>query len=164
MATRKLGGRGSTSDAEDLAHDAIAHVVEHVDAWDPNDKELALQLGSALNGIASNRRRKRALVREKLGASDDHAADSSRAPADPRHGEGVYARRELAAKTMAKVEARLEGDELAVRVLRDLALGASHPKEQVAKFGKDMTEIVAARRRVEYHVRLVVAELQRSAA
>jgi DNA-directed RNA polymerase specialized sigma24 family protein len=159
-ARRKVGRDASENDAEDLVHEAIAHGLDHLDGWQHTTTSLVDYLGSIMNGIAINRRRKRKRQQEDVMHEDDIAADSSRAPADPRAGEALHLAADLTRATVTRLEARLAGDGLALAVLALFLQDITMPKDQQAATKREMKEILAARLKIARHAAKVADELE----
>jgi DNA-directed RNA polymerase specialized sigma24 family protein len=151
-------GRASLADAEQITQEALAQLFdhEHYD-WDP-DGGVALidDLGSRVNGLVSNLRRKDRRRGIHVELEDDVAGGGSPSP-ETRAADGEEAR-----QAVADLLSRVDGDNVCEDVVLHMADGLDRPADVAAKTGRDVREIYNARRRLLPHIAAVAATLGRS--
>jgi hypothetical protein len=86
-------------------------------------------------------------------------ARSTDEPASPR-ADGAITERAFAVEVIQRTEAALGDDELALDVLALFARGVETPKEQALALDRPMLELLAARKRLERHMRKVRDQLE----
>lgn len=144
--------------AEDYASEAIRrHFDEAYADWSGEDP-LLHHLGSVVNGLVSNLRRKRAR------RPTHHELDERRAPEDARLGpEHRVETRELARIALAALRARLDGDDVAEGVVEQLLVGEDRPRAIARALELDVREVYNANRRLKKHYAAVREELSADA-
>jgi DNA-directed RNA polymerase specialized sigma24 family protein len=139
--------RMNPADAEETVQDAIRLFLKAGGVADPaNPKTLLDALGSKVNGIAVNRRRKKAELAVSLTADG--------APAelpDPPNPEDRIVDDHIARRAVSALLARLDGDELVTSVLMQMLDGVEDAADQAKALGRDIHEVYKARRRLKGH-------------
>jgi hypothetical protein len=136
----------SWEDAEDVASEAIARVLDPVYAdWDPTKEPLRKHLENVARGILSNRRRTRRTwevptTRDEI---EERVAEHD--------AENHVAEQKLAADVLAAVCARVEDDALAREVLALYARGVESLDEHAFALDAPKHEARNARRRLQTH-------------
>lgn len=152
-ARRRLGKKASPGDAEDLAQAAVARLFDpSKKGWDPDvEPDLFRFLGSVVNGLLVDRRRKR---REVLGS------DGDREEAPTQDAETELAERQWRARAQRAVRRRLEGDALGERLFDLMLEGCSAPADQTAATGHPIDDIRNARKRLRRHCDAAALEVE----
>jgi len=143
--------RLGAADAEDIVHEAIEQFIRAGGVADPADRGALLQaLGSRINGIVVNQRRKKAL--RAVGPTADGAPAELEDPPDPEMTlvEGAAVR-----KAVGLLLDRTAGDELACAIVLEMAEGMDEPAELAKVLGRDVGEVYNARRRLKPHIEAV---------
>ena len=152
FALRRLARGARLPDAEDIAREAIAQLYDpKYKKWDPAERDLLLDLGSRVNGIIQNRRRKKV---EVLGDEVDEvrALDAERRDsADPVRG--IEAR-----QTLDRLLARVSKDELVEQILLLMTDGVFKAAAQAEALKRPIKDIYNARRRLVDHVESIRRE------
>lgn len=148
-------GRVGMSDmelAEDLAQEAVCRLYdpEYAD-WDSEREPVLLRfLGSTINGMVSNRRRKATRRGDVLLGS--LPCDGENIPRFELSTEERLILRDEVACAVAELRERLAGDELALQVLKNSLLDGDRPQEQAIALGVDVMKVYRARRRLRVAV------------
>ncbi len=108
-----------------------------VDAADPT--ALLNALGSNVNGIAVNRRRKKAQLAVVL-TTDGSAAELD----DPSDPEQRIVDGQIARKAISTLLERVEKDELATAIVIQTSDGVEHPADQAKALGRGVREVYNA--------------------
>lgn len=152
FAKRRLGTRGTIEDAQDLAFEAIRRTLDpDYASWD-GSRPLLEFLGSIVNGLIQNRTRSRPLKLEV-------ARPLERLDAAVPGPEQPLAARQVGDRALALLSARLDGDDVGVRVLGLSIEGIDKPQDQAQQLGVPVKDIYNARRRLAAHVEAVRAQL-----
>lgn len=143
--------RMNPADAEQTVQEAIRLFLKAGGQVDPaNPKALLDALGSNINGILVNRRRKKA--ERAVGLTDDgEAAELD----DPPDAEQAVVDAVIARKAISTLLERVENDELATAVVMQTLDGVEDPAEQAMALGCAVREVYNARRRLKSHVEAV---------
>lgn len=137
--------RANPADAEEIVQEAVRQFIEAGGVADTaNPNALLEALGSRINGIAINRRRKKA-DRSVALTADGSPAELAEPP-DPSER---IADEQLARKAVSTLLERLDGDDLATAVVMQTADGVEIPAEQANALGCDVREVYNARRRIK---------------
>ena len=143
--------RLSAADAEEIVQEAVQQHLAAGGVADPGDRKGLLQaLGSRVNGIAVDRRRKKALRAVALTVGGDLPE-----VADPGALGDREQRNDLARKGIDALLERLAADELARAIVRQIAEGVDNPAQQAEALGRDIRDVYNARRRLVTHVAAV---------
>lgn len=143
--------RLNAADAEETVQEAVRQFLAAggvVDASDP--KALLQAIGSRVNGIAVDMRRKKALRAVGL-TFDGQLPDVPEADVL----EDRQVRDDSARKGVATLLERVADDELVRRIVEQMADGVDNPAEQAKALGRDIREVYNARRRLVTHVAAV---------
>ena len=139
--------RLNAADAEEMVQDAIKLFLQAGGIADPgNPRALLEALGSRVNGLAIDRRRKKAL--RAVGLTDDGAEAEPTAPEQPALR---IERDDFARKAIGALLDRVEGDELVFAIVMQIADGVEEPRDQAAALGRNIRDIYKARRRLKDH-------------
>ena len=161
-AYRRLRGIGvdDMARAQDLAQEAIGRLFDPDYAgWDRGRQPSLLEhLGSVVNGLVSNLRRKRA--RRTVPVSLEEGRLSPLVAAQPG-AEARVADAEELARVWAMLQESLRDDELGGRVLELIVEGCERPREQARALSIDVERIYQARRRLRRRIAEVRAALRR---
>lgn len=140
-AKRRLGTEVTIEEAEDIAAEAVRQMLDPTyRGWDPQREQLLWHLQSNVNGLISNRRRKKALSEERL---HDFSAkpDVGMSPApDPLPS--------ISLADLARHATAL-GDHLAAAVVAAAIQGSSSPKEVALSLGVPAQKVYDARQRLK---------------
>lgn len=143
--------RMNPADAEQVVQEAILLFLQAGGQADPNNpKALIDKLGSNINGIAVNRRRKKAELAVRLTAGGVDAELE-----DPPDAEQGIADDQLARKVISTLLERIGDDELATAVVMQMIDGVDNPADQARALGRDVREVYNARRRLKAHVEAI---------
>lgn len=143
--------RLSPADAEETVQEAVRLFLEAGGVADPADpKALLHALGSNINGIAVNRRRKKALHAVTLTA--DGAATE---PEDPPDVEQKIMNAEIARRAVSALLDRVADDELLFSLVIQTAEGVEDPADQAKVLNRSIQDIYNARRRLKAHIQAV---------
>lgn len=160
LIAHALGLTKDPDEAVGLANEAVARVLAGTTyAWD-RQKPLVDHLGSVINGLARNWRRRAWRRREKLhpGRDDDPPLDA----ADPRGAAEDAILDEAAVREedalAARVMARVARDKIIPRMLELEQDGTHAAAEQAAIIGCTVKEIHRARERLAHHRDAVLRE------
>jgi DNA-directed RNA polymerase specialized sigma24 family protein len=153
--------RVNVSDAEEIVQDAIRLFLRAGGVVDTaNPRALFLAIGSGVNGIAVNMRRKKSSRMVAL-TDDGFLSDLDQVPAAADGPEQRMIEDQLARRRTAAMLKRVQGDELALGILTLMAEGVSEPAEQAKALGHPVAEVYNARRRLKSHAD-TVAKLMES--
>lgn len=142
--------RLNLADAEEIVQEGIGQYVAGGGLADPADLGGLLRaLGSRINGVAVDRRRKKALREDAL--TDDGSVAEL---VDPDPEQRVIAN-DIARRTVSVLLDRIEGDELVLAVVMQIADGVDDPAAQARALGRDVHEVYNARRRLKPHVEAI---------
>ncbi len=154
-------GVDDASLAEDYASEAIRrHFDDTYADWNGEDP-LLHHLGSVVNGLVSNLRRKRARRPTHHELDERRAMDGPNQDEDPEEQAG---RKELAELALEALRERLDGDDVAYGVIEQLLVGEDRPRAIAAALELDVREVYNANRRLKKHYAAVRAELDAQAA
>jgi hypothetical protein len=143
--------RMNPADAEETVQGAIRLFLKADGQADPaNPKALLDALGSKINGIAVNWRRKKAELAVHLTAD---GADAELE--DPPGAEQRIVDDQIARKAISALLERIEDDELAMAIVMQTIEGVENPADQAKAIGRDVQEVYNARRRLKTHVETV---------
>lgn len=141
--------RLNPADAEEVVQEAIRQFLAAGGTPDPADpKGLLLGVGSRVNGIAVDRRRKKASKAVTLTA-DGSAAEPDDPPLDP---EQSIINDDVARKAVSALLDRAQGDDLVIGVVMQTAEGVEAAADQAKALQVDVGEVYNARRRLKDHV------------
>ena len=139
--------RVNLADAEEMVQDAIRLFLKAGCAIDIHDEAGFLQkLGSNVNGIAVNRRRKKALVSVNL-TKDGSPTE----PGEHFDAEQIIVSEDQAKKSVTALLERVQGDELVFAIVMQMVDGVDEAAAQAQTLGVNVTEIYKARRRLKAH-------------
>lgn len=139
--------RLSPADAEEIVQEAIRLFLEAGGDADPADLKALLQaLGSNINGIAVNRRRKKALRAVTL-TTDGSPAELD----DPPDAEQKIIGDRINRKGISAILDRIADDELLFSIVTQMAEGVVEPAGQAKALSRDIREVYNARRRLKTH-------------
>jgi hypothetical protein len=139
------------ADAEETVQDAVRLFLKAGGRADPNDpKALLAALGSNINGIAVNRRRKKAELAVQL-TTDGVPAEFG----NPPDAEQQIIDDEIARKAVSTLLDRMQGDEVATGILLKIIDGVEDAADQAKELGCAVREVYNARRRLKIHVEAV---------
>ena len=143
--------RMNAADAEETVQEAIRLFIKRGGKADPaNPKALLEALGSNINGIAVNRRRKKAELAVAL-TSDGEPAELD----DPPNVEQRIVNDDLTRRAVSTLLERVADDELATAIVMQMIDGVDEPAEQAMAIGRRIGEVYNARRRLKTHVEAV---------
>ncbi len=151
-AARRTGGDEAL--AEDLLQQAIADLFDpsKVD-WDPKERSLAQDLGSRVNGLLSN-------LRKKQQRRDEKRADVPKGWESGSPEDRVLAQDEARQVTDALLEA-IADDDMATQVL--IAMSEDEkPAETAARLSVPINDVYNARRRLQGHAAKIRATMEDS--
>lgn len=138
------------ADAEETVQEGIRQFLSTGGVADPADLKGLLQaVGSRINGVVVDRRRKKALRED--GLTDDHSIAELivSGPEQQRVSDDV------ARKAVNALLDRIERDELLVAIVMQMSEGVEDAAEQAKALGRDVREVYNARRRLKPHVEAV---------
>lgn len=137
--------RANPADAEEIVQEAIRQFIQSGGVPDPVDSKVLLEaLGSRVNGIVVNRRRKK--VERAVRLTSDGSQAELDDPPDP--SERIVGA-QLANKAISALLERLSDDPIATAVVMQTADGVEDPAEQAKALGCDVREVYNARRRLK---------------
>lgn len=143
--------RMNPADAEETVQDAIRLFLKAGGQANPADPKALLDaLGSRINGIAVNRRRKKAELAVRLTA-DGEAAELD----DPPDVEQRMVDDQIARKAVSALLERIESDDVATAIVMQTMEGVEDPADQAKALGRGAQEVYKARRRLKSHVESV---------
>lgn len=138
------------ADAEEMVEEAIVQFLNSGSVTPSDPRELLQALGSRINGIAVNRRRKKALHAVML------TADGSPAELDdPPDPEKVIASDDVARKAVSTLLERVAGDDVVSSIIMCMVEGVEEPTAQAKAMSLDVREVYNAKRRLKTHVEAV---------
>src|SRR5262245_60704361 len=138
------------ADAEEVVQDAIRQFLEAGGIVDPgHPKDLLTALGSRINGLAVNIRRKKALLFVRP-TRDGVLPDSESVGGEERVINDMVAQ-----SGMKLLLERVEDDELLSSMVSKIAEGVEDPSELANVLGRDVHEVYNARRRLNARVAAV---------
>lgn len=137
-------------DAKEAVQEAACQLIQAGFEVDANAEDMLHKLlealGSRINGLAINRRRKKAAG--AVGLTEDGAPAE---PAEPLDAERQVVDNDLARRTLSQLLERTTDDQVASSVLILMSDGVDEPAEQAKALGCDVREIYKARRRLSGH-------------
>ncbi len=143
--------RVNAADAEEMVQEAIRLFLSAGGVADPtNSRDLFMAIGSGVNGVAVNMRRKKA--RRAVTLTEDGEALHK----FPDATEGIEQRLLNDAQARQRLSAlleRLQGDDIATAVLLLMADGVSDAASQAKALGLPVAEVYNARRRIASHAK-----------
>lgn len=148
--------RMNPADAEETVQEAIRQFLAGGGQADPAyPRALVDALGSRVNGIAVNRRRKKAdrfvnPTRDGSIPEPDEHPDTEQRLADAQ----------FAHRAISALLGRLDGDELAMSVLLAWGDGVDGASDQASSLGRNVREVYNARRRLKAHVEVLLAQME----
>lgn len=143
--------RMNQADAEETVQGAIRLFLQAGGTADPAAPKALLEaLGSNVNGIAVNRRRKKAELAVQL-TTDGSAAELD----EPHDLEQSIIDGQIARKAISTLLDRVEHDELATAIIVQTSDGVEDPAAQASALGRDIRDVYNARRRLKAHVEAV---------
>lgn len=133
--------------AEDIAQTAMTQVLDpHYKEWDPDrEPKLFDHLCNVVRGIISNRRRTRALHRERA-VEPEAIAEMPLVAADNQ--EAQLAHRQIAMTLADRLGRDFANDSVVAKVVALTVDGVTTPREQAAAAGEPIDEIRKARKRL----------------
>lgn len=135
-------------EAEELVREAVVQFLTTGGALDPADYGGFLKaIGSRINGIAINRRRKKVL--HAVGLTDDGLPAEPQDPPDP---EQSILGREIARKAITTLLEKVSGDDLVYSIILCMIDGIEDPAAQASALQVEVRELYNARRRLKSHV------------
>lgn len=143
--------RLNAADAEEIVQEAVRQFLAGGSVVDASDPKALLQaIGSRINGIAVDMRRKKALRAVGLTAE-------GRLPdvAEPEPSAERGLRDDTARRAVAALLARAGADELVRAIVEQFAEGVDDPAQQARALGRHIREVYNARRRLVTHVAAV---------
>lgn len=136
------------ADAEETVQEAIRLFLASGGVADPtNPKALLDALGSGINGVAVNFRRKKARRAVTL-TEDGEPAE----PTDPPDPEARIENHDMARKAVSALHERVGHDELVFWLVTLMDEGINEPADQARALGRTIGEVYNARRRLKTHV------------
>jgi DNA-directed RNA polymerase specialized sigma24 family protein len=148
--------RMNPADAEQVVQEAIRLFLRAGGQADPNNpKALIDGLGSNINGIAVNRRRKKAELAVRLTADGTDAE-----PDDPPDAEQRLIDDQIARKAISAILERVKDDQRATEVVMMMSEGIEDPADQAKAMGCDVREVYNARRRLKTHVEAIKQRME----
>ena len=152
MRRHRLGA----ADAEEVVQEAVRQFLGSGGVVDAADtRALLMAIGSRVNGIAVDMRRKKAL--RAVGLTHDGL------PAEVTDPEGLDTRQfgdDVARKGIAALLERVADDELVHAIVLEIAGGVDEPAEQARVLGRNVRDIYNARRRLTTHVQAVTTLME----
>lgn len=148
--------RLNAADAEEIVQEAVRQFLAAggvVDASDP--KGLLQAIGSRINGIAVDMRRKKAL--RAVGLTADGRLPEVE---EPEPFEERELRDDTARRAVELLLERVGDDELVRSVVMQMADGVDSPADQAKALGRDIREVYNARRRLVTHVGAVQESME----
>jgi DNA-directed RNA polymerase specialized sigma24 family protein len=143
--------RVNPADAEEMVQDAVRLFVESGGTADPRDvRGLLAALGSRINGIAVDRRRKKANRAVSMTKDGDPAE-----PPTPENPADRMVRADEARKAIEALLERVRGDALVTSIVLQMSDGVVEPAAQAKVLGCDVTDVYNARRRLKVHVEAI---------
>jgi hypothetical protein len=143
--------RMNPADAEETVQEAIRLFLNSGGRADPaNPKLLIDALGSSINGIAVNRRRKKAALAVGLTADGEPAEPEDYLDAEQRIVDLAIAR-----KAVSSLLDRVVDDDVATGIVMQTLDGVEDPAAQAKALGRSAHEVYNARRRLKAHVEAV---------
>jgi hypothetical protein len=140
--------RMNPADAEETVQEAVRLFLNAGGVASPERPRALLDaLGSNINGIAVNRRRKKAERAVHLTTDGEPPELEGPLDAEQRVADDHAARRAVAA-----LLERVEGDELATALVWQTLDGVEAPADQAKALGRDVRDVYNARRRLTTHV------------
>lgn len=138
----------NASDAEETVQEAIRLFLKTGGQADPTKpKELLVALGSKVNGVAVNRRRKKAALSVRL------TEDGSEAEPDcPPNLEERIVADAVARKAISTLLDRVGNDDLVTAIVMCTSDGVEDPADQSKAIGCGIREVYNGRRRLKTHV------------
>ena len=142
--------RLSLADAQEIVQEGIQQHLAVGGVADSADlKGLLRALGSRINGVAIDRRRKKALREDAL------IEDGSAAELVDLGSEQRVVTDDIARKAVSALLDRVEGDDLVLAVIMQIADDVEDPAAQAKALGRDVHEVYNARRRLKTHVEAI---------
>lgn len=139
--------RMNAADAEETVQEATRLFLKAGGTADPaNPKALLEALGSNINGIAVNRRRKKTALAVTL-TSDGESAELDE-PDDP---EQRILNDDFARRAISTLLERIEEDELATAIVMQMIDGVEDAADQAKALGRRIQDVYNARRRLKTH-------------
>ncbi len=150
--------RMNAADAEETVQEAVRQFFEAGGVVDANNPKALLDaLGSRVNGIAVNRRRKKADGAVRLTA--EGSAKELDAPSDSMpSSEARVVDGDLARRAISTLLERVDGDDLAQSIVLQEVEGVEDAADQARALARDVADVYKARKRLRTHV-LAVKEL-----
>jgi DNA-directed RNA polymerase specialized sigma24 family protein len=148
-AARRLGKRATLEEGEDLAAEALRQLYDpEFKDWDPTKQSIEDFLGSTINGLVQNRRRRKA-PQLLEGAEDLEAVAGQSSAASPAE---VVERKLDGREAMNRLLESIKDDPLVTEIVMLQLDGVEDPKIQAERFGRPRKDIYNARRRLETHL------------
>lgn len=139
------------ADAEEMVQDAIKQFLASGGVADPSNPQALLQaLGSRINGLAVNRRRKKAERAFTLTADGEPAE-----PDDPPDPEQRIVGDDVARRAVSALFERVGNDEVVFWIVTQMSEGVDEPADHAKALGLDVREVYNARRRLKTHVEAI---------
>ena len=140
------------ADAEEVAHEAIRQFIDVGATMGDEPGSVADALRSRVNGIAINRRRKKA-HRAVCLSIDPMSLDMP----DPHDPEDRVASVDWVRKAIGLLLRRVEGDEILSGMVEGMLNGVDTPAQLAQALGVDVRQVYNGRRRLEGHLQVVRA-------
>lgn len=140
--------RLNLADAEETVQEATRLFLASGGVADPtNPRALLDALGSGVNGVAVNSRRKK--TRRAVTLADDEVPAE---PKDPQDLEGRIMNNDIARRAMSALRERAGHDEQVFWLLSLMDDGINEPADQARELSLAIGEVYNARRRLKTHV------------
>jgi len=140
--------RMNPADAEETVQEAIRLFLKAGGQADPADpRALLLALGSKVNGIAVNRRRKKAELAVRL--TDDGSEAEPDRPSSP---EERIVDAQVARKAVSTLLDRVGDDQVVTDIIMQTSDGVEDPADQAKAIGCGIRDVYNGRRRLKTHV------------
>lgn len=154
-AQRRLGGKMDR--ANEIAQEAITQVFDPAYVrWDPEKQSLEEHLGSVVNGLVINDKRKR----RKRRTIDDELQDLQKSVDTP---EEDFIDNDVRERALARLTESVAGDELASAVVDAVVTdGIEEPAKQAEALNQPIQRIYNARRRIVAHCDRIAREMNES--
>lgn len=162
LAYRRLVGwavkrrRLSPADAEDLVQEGIKQFIASGGKADGDFKGLLDGIGSRMNGVLIDQRRKKALTHVQPtsdGTLPELAGD---------HGENRVISEDCARKNVGALLERIEADKMLYDMVLHMADGIDTPSDLALALGVERDDVYNARRRLNGHATAVKASMEES--
>lgn len=147
--------------AQDMAFEALRRMFDdaYASPHDGSPGSMILALGSLVNGLVNNHRRKLSTQREST--HDLSEASMTRRLRDERESpEEQVTRRQYTERVLDALRVRVAEDPLGAAIVEGCLRGVDEPAAQAAELGVSVREIYNANRRLKKHYAAVRAEFE----